>query len=84
MDSLPFAAQTSQIGDQGFLDPDLPETKPIVFPQRRRPIRTAQIKYRLAALANDVDMCWPMIVRVDHCAPRAITETVGIPSDTKT
>jgi hypothetical protein len=69
MDSLPFAAQRCQTGDQGVFDAtDLPEPEPIVFSQFHRSIRTVQVEYGLAALANDMDMGRPMIVRVDHGA----------------
>jgi hypothetical protein len=72
MDSLPFTAQGRQIGGQDHLDAvDLLQPEPIVFPQLRRSVRTMQIEHGLAALADDMDMCGTMIVRIDHGAQGA-------------
>jgi hypothetical protein len=72
MDSPPFTAEMRQV--LGHYDLDAPRhlfRESIVFPELWRPVRTIQIKHGLASVPNDVNMCRPVIIRIDN-DPQAI------------
>jgi hypothetical protein len=47
---------------------ELAPGKPVVLAKPDRTYRTVQIEDRLRPRPDDVDMCWPVVVRVDNYA----------------
>jgi len=48
--------------------------EPTAFPQRRRPARAMQSEHRFTTAPYDVDMCGPVVVRIDDDAQAPKTQ----------
>src|SRR5262245_57467376 len=67
MDALPFFANLGEVLRQPLNDPTHLLPRPtIVFEQLGRSFGAVKVKHHLVPSADDVHVCRPMVVRIDH------------------
>jgi hypothetical protein len=69
MNVLPCCAQHLQVTSKDSLDlGDFPSRESVIFPNLNRSRPAIQMDYSLATSANDMNLCRPVVIRINHCA----------------